>query len=67
MTAPRVPKDCSKTIKEFQGEMWKIYRETRLGTIKSQQGSKLIWMIKEIVAVARDTDLEKRAEALEGR
>lgn len=53
------------TVNEVRREMARVYREARQGEIKITDGSKFVYMLQVIGQTIRDTDLEKRIEALE--
>jgi hypothetical protein len=54
-----------KTIDDLRLEMGKVYREMRKGTLDSQTGSRLVYVLGEIRKLIELADLEQRIELLE--
>lgn len=65
ITPQRIPKECPNA-KGLQGEMWRVYREARLGKLDTVVMNKFIYALTQIVQATVASDLEKRIEALEG-
>ncbi len=55
------------TNKNIGFEMRAVYRQVRRGEIMDAHGKTLIYILNTIIATNRETDLEKRIEALESR
>jgi len=47
-------------------EMAKVYKDMRRGSIPSQDGTRLVYVLGELRKVFEACELEKRIEALEG-
>ena len=48
-------------------EIARVYREGRQGKIETQDMTRFVSVLQTLVNVLRDSDLEKRIEALEGK
>jgi hypothetical protein len=46
-------------------EMQKVYRQLRRNELDASYAKSLIWVLSQIVQVHRDSDIEKRLEAVE--
>lgn len=47
-------------------EMAKVYREARRGELKTEEGTRLIYMLREIRGALEGSELERRVAELEG-
>jgi len=48
-------------------EIARVYKEGRKGKIETQDMTRFVSVLQTLVNVLRDSDLEKRIEALEGK
>jgi hypothetical protein len=53
------------TIKQVKNEMAKVYREMRMGMIKTADGTRLVYVLGQMSALIRDHEIERRVEMLE--
>lgn len=63
MTKKRIGKIA--TCEELGLEMRRVYRQARRNDIEIGYAKSLIYILSQLVAVNRDTDIEKRIEQLE--
>ena len=63
MTKRRIGK--LTTCEDLGLEMRRIYRQARRNDIEIGYAKSLIYILSQIVAVRRDTDIEQRIESLE--
>ena len=63
ISASKLPLD---TLEGVRRELSRVYREMRAGTLPSQQGTRLTYVLGEIGKLLALTRLEARIEALEG-
>ena len=63
MTKRRIGK--LTTCEDLGLEMRRIYRQARRNDLEIGYAKSLIYILSQIVAVRRDTDIEKRIESLE--
>lgn len=61
-TPPRLP---LRTIEHCRLEMARLYRAMRAGTMDSQDGSRLAFVLSQIAKLIEQGDLERRLIALE--
>jgi hypothetical protein len=54
-----------KTLDDVRVEMARLYREARVGDMDASKAGKLAYLLTQIAALVRDTDLERRLTALE--
>lgn len=59
---PRLP---LRTIEHCRLEMARLYRSMRAGTMDSQDGSRLAFVLSQIAKLIEQGDLEKRLQILE--
>jgi len=55
-----------KTVKDCENELARTYRELRAGTIETGFAKSCCYLLSQLVAMKRDSDLEKRITTLEG-
>lgn len=53
------------TIKDLKNEMARVYRETRMGLIKTSEATRLCYILAQMSTLIRDHEIEKRVEQLE--
>ena len=53
------------TIIGVRKEMARVYRDSRQGAIKTNEGSKLVYMLKMVGELIKDGSLEELSERLE--
>jgi hypothetical protein len=53
------------TVHECTREMARIYREARNNQIDTQTATRLCYILQSLAGMIRDSDLERRIEALE--
>ncbi len=63
ISASKLPLD---TLEGVRRELARVYREMRAGTLPSQQGTRLTYVLGEVGKLLALTRLESRIEALEG-
>ena len=63
MTKKRIGKIA--TCEQLGLEMRRVYRQARRNDIEIGYAKSLIYILSQIVAVNRDTDIEQRLESLE--
>lgn len=62
LPAPRVNLHDLESVRR---EMAKVYRDMRVGTISTQDGARLVYVLGEIRKMFEAVELEKRIAALE--
>ncbi len=53
------------TIKHIKDEMARVYREARMGLLKTSEATRLIYILAQMSTLIRDHELEQRITALE--
>lgn len=53
------------TASDVIREMGKVYRETRRGQLRGEDGARLVWMLGQLRAAIEVSDIEARIEHLE--
>ena len=53
------------TIKHIKDEMARVYREARMGLLKTSEATRLIYILAQMSTLIRDHEIEKRVELLE--
>jgi hypothetical protein len=56
-----------KTLEDVRAEMGKVYRAARRGELDVSTAGKLGYLLSQLAALVKDTDIEKRIAALEKR
>lgn len=65
-TSPPPPRVVRlKTLDDVRVEMARLYREARREEIDASKAGKLAYLLTQVAALIRDTDLEHRIAALE--
>lgn len=65
LQAMPTPRINLSTIEDLRREMGRVYREMRSGTIETQQGTRLVYVLAQIGKLAEMYEIEKRITALE--
>lgn len=55
------------SIADVKREMCRLYRESRSNLLDIQDCSRLVYVLKQVGELIRDSELEKRIEILEGK
>jgi hypothetical protein len=65
VTTPIPPVGKLTTLAQVRREMVKVYKAARQGTLETQEGSRLVFMLTAIGRLIESSDFERRIEAVE--
>ena len=65
LLAMPTPRINLASIEDLRREMGRVYREMRSGTIETQEGTRLVYVLAQIGKLAELYEIEKRIIALE--
>lgn len=55
-----------RTVDDCRAEAEKVYRDMRARRIEPQEGTRLVYVLSQIVGMIETADIERRLELLEG-
>ncbi|MBZ0145041.1 MAG: hypothetical protein K8F56_15825 [Rhodocyclaceae bacterium] len=53
------------TLEQVRQEMARVYRDMRAGSIESQDGTRLVYVLAQLAKLHESTEVAKRLESLE--
>ncbi|MCO6433472.1 hypothetical protein [Nitrosomonas nitrosa] len=53
------------TIRHIKDEMARVYREARMGLLKTSEATRLVYILGQMATLIRDHEIERRVEQLE--
>lgn len=53
------------TLEQVRQEMARVYRDMRVGSIESQEGTRLVYVLAQLAKLHESTEVAKRLESLE--